>query len=130
MKRLVSVILIGLPAMLMLTALAMFPVQAQTGKGKPKKGDVITNSIGMKPAYIPPGTFSMGSPKGEADRSEDEEEYEVEITKGFHLGVYEVTQAEYEKVMGENPSYFSAKGSGKATLGGLDTSRFPVEKVS
>jgi formylglycine-generating enzyme required for sulfatase activity len=41
-----------------------------------------------------------------------------------------VTQGEYEKVMGKNPSYFSAKGDGKAKVNGLDTSRFPVEQVS
>jgi formylglycine-generating enzyme required for sulfatase activity len=94
------------------------------------KGDVITNSIGMKLTYIPPGTFSMGSPKDEKDRSEDEEQHEVEITKGFYLGVYEVTQGEYEKVMGANPSYFSSKGDGKTKVAGVDTSRFPVESVS
>ena len=100
---------------------------------KPEKGDVISNSIGMKLVYIPkttPGTFRMGSPKEEKDRKEDEDEHEVEITKGFYLGMYEVTQGEYETVMKENPSYFSAQGDGNAKVKGLDTSRFPVENVS
>jgi formylglycine-generating enzyme required for sulfatase activity len=93
-----------------------------------KKGEVITNSIGIKLAYIPPGTFSMGSPKDELGRGEDEDEHDVEITKGFYLGVYEVTQGEYEKVMGENPSFFSAKGDAKSQVP-EDTNRFPVEQV-
>jgi formylglycine-generating enzyme required for sulfatase activity/predicted Ser/Thr protein kinase len=95
-----------------------------------KKEDVLTNSIGMKLTYIPPGTFSMGSPKEEKDRSEEEEQHEVELTKGFYLGVYEVTQEEYENLMSENPSEFSSKGDGKAKVAGVDTSRFPVERVS
>ena len=88
----------------------------------------ITNSIGMKLVLIPAGKFLMGSPKDEKERDPDEEQHEVSITKPFYLGVYEVTQAEYEKVMGKNPSWFSAKGEGKVK--DMDTSRFPVERVS
>jgi formylglycine-generating enzyme required for sulfatase activity len=44
--------------------------------------------------------------------------------------VYEVTQAEYEQVMGNNPSYFSKTGGGKDKVAGLNTDRFPVENVS
>jgi formylglycine-generating enzyme required for sulfatase activity len=95
-----------------------------------KQGDVITNSIGMKLTYIAPGTFSMGSPRDEKNRGEDEEQHDVEITNGFYLGVYEVTQGEYEKVMEKNPSAFSATGDSKAKVEGMNTSRFPVENVS
>ncbi len=90
----------------------------------------ITNAIGMKLALIPAGTFLMGSPKNEQERLPDEEQHEVSITKPFYLGVYEVTQAEYEKVMGNNPSYFSANGYGKGSVKDMDTGRFPVEMVS
>ena len=82
-----------------------------------KVGDVITNKMGMKLAYIPPGKFLMGSPEEEKGRRADEFQHAVEITKGFHMGKYEVTQEEYEKVMGENPSAY--KGA-----------KLPVEKVS
>ena len=78
----------------------------------------ITNSIGMKLMLIPAGKFLMGSPKDERD----EEQHEVSITTPFYLGVDVVTQAEYEKVMGNNPSWFSPKG--------MDTGQFPVEQVS
>ena len=90
----------------------------------------ITNSIGMKLALIPAGKFMMGLPKDEKERGDNEEQHEVSITRPFYLGVYVVTQAEYEKVMGNNPSYFSAKDTGKDSVKDMDTSRFPVETVS
>ena len=91
----------------------------------------LANSIGMEFAFIPAGTFLMGSPEDEADRSEAEGPvHAVTITKGVYLGVYAVTQGEYEAVMGTNPSFFSANGDGKDNVKGLETSRFPVERVS
>jgi formylglycine-generating enzyme required for sulfatase activity len=77
-----------------------------------------TNSIGMKLELIPPGEFLMGSPEGEKHRDSDEgPQHQVRITKPFYLGMYEVTQEQYERVMGSNPSVF--KGSTR-----------PVEHVS
>ena len=72
------------------------------------------NSIGMKFSLIPSGTFLMGSPENEPGRSHEEgPRHEVAITRPFCLGIHEVTQAQYEKVMGKNPSTFSgAKGGG------------------
>jgi formylglycine-generating enzyme required for sulfatase activity len=102
----------------------------------------IENSIGMKLVPIPPGTFTMGSPRGEAGRGSDEEQHEVEITQEFWLGVHEVTQRQFKEVMGYNPSYFSRDGKGKEGVtsdwkpaGGkekvpADTGNFPVEHVS
>ena len=90
----------------------------------PKAGDLLKNSIGMQLVLIPPGKFLMGSPESERDRAKDEFQHEVQITKSFYLGIYEVTQAEYQQVMGSNPSYFDRKRVGQ------DTSRFPVEGVT
>jgi formylglycine-generating enzyme required for sulfatase activity len=90
----------------------------------------ISNSIGMKLVLIPAGTFTMGSPAAEKDRSTEEEQHEVEITKAFYLGVTEVTQKQYRAVMSRNPSYFSATGEGKAKVAGMNTDDFPVEQVS
>jgi formylglycine-generating enzyme required for sulfatase activity len=90
----------------------------------------ITNSIGMKLVLIPAGTFMMGSPETEWGRSADERPHEVAITRPFYLGVYEVTQAEYQRVIGHNPSWFCATGGGKDKVAGMDTDRFPVENVS
>ncbi|MCL4204935.1 MAG: formylglycine-generating enzyme family protein [Pirellulaceae bacterium] len=83
----------------------------------------VTNSIGMKLILIPPGEFMMGSPDDESGRRDDETRHRVRITEPYYLGVYEVTQREYERVMGTNPSLFK-------TVAGQDTSRFPVETVS
>jgi len=111
-------------------ALAKSPFNAEQGKrhqqewarhlGMPVE---MTNSIGMKLTLIPPGEFMMGSPESEEGRSDNEYQHRVRITNAFYIGVYEVTQAEYEKVMGSNPSKFSA-------VAGHDTNRFPVEMVS
>lgn len=63
----------------------------------------------MKLVLIHVGSFTMGSPVGEVERHQSELLHEVTISKSYFLGVYEVTQDEYEKVMIENPSNF--KGS-------------------
>src|SRR3954447_9260794 len=55
---------------------------------------VETNSVGMQLALIPPGKFQMGSPRDEEGREANELRHEVEITRPFYLGVYEVTQDE------------------------------------
>jgi formylglycine-generating enzyme required for sulfatase activity/tetratricopeptide (TPR) repeat protein len=94
--------------------------------------DEIVNSFGMRLKRIKPGTFLMGSPKGEAGQFDNEgPQHSVEITRPFYLGVYPVTQAEYVQVTGQkNPSWFSKEGGGKSKVEGLDTSKFPVEQVS
>ncbi len=65
-----------------------------------------TNSLGMKFVYIPPGTFMMGSPEDEPERSEDEILHKVTLTKGFYMQTTQVTQKQWKAVMGNNPSYF------------------------
>lgn len=63
--------------------------------------------VQLELALIPAGTFMMGSPTNDIDRRGDEEpKHEVTITKPFYMGKFEVTQAEYERVMGSNPSNF------------------------
>ncbi|MCH8047698.1 MAG: SUMF1/EgtB/PvdO family nonheme iron enzyme [Planctomycetes bacterium] len=62
-----------------------------------------TNSIAMKFKLIPAGEFTMGSPTSEKNRGDDEKQHRVKITKPFYLGVHEVTQGEFEKVMGTSP---------------------------
>jgi formylglycine-generating enzyme required for sulfatase activity/serine/threonine protein kinase len=128
----------------------------------------ISNSIGMKLVLIPPGEFDMGStPEEQAwareegkkdsgrplwyfDRLANEgPRHRVRITKPFLLGMYHTTQAEYQRVMGVNPSAFCPEpinasalnpplaDQGKADreqcgnkAAGVDTSRRPVETVS
>lgn len=52
------------------------------------------------------GTFQMGSPEEEAWRSEDEVRHTVTVSD-FYMSAYELTQAEYQEITGENPSSFS-----------------------
>ncbi|MBO7448188.1 formylglycine-generating enzyme family protein [bacterium] len=55
---------------------------------------------------IEPGTFMMGSPEGEIGRRDDEEQHEVTLTNPFYIGVFEITQKQYELITGNNPSNF------------------------
>ncbi len=56
---------------------------------------------------IPAGTYTMGSPSGELGRDSDETQHQVTLTKDFYIGVFEVTQKQWERVMGTWPSYFN-----------------------
>lgn len=56
---------------------------------------------------IQPGTFTMGSPANEVGQYSNENQHEVTLTKPFYMGVFEVTQRQWELVMGTRPSYFS-----------------------
>ena len=114
-------------------------------KRKPKELTVdLGGGVKMELVLIPTGEFLMGSHESaeetakksgmegaKADWFKDEHPlHKVQITKPFYLGKYEVTQQEYQRVMGENPSWFSSTGGGKDAVKGKDTSRFPVETVS
>jgi uncharacterized protein (TIGR03067 family) len=85
------------------------------------------NGLGMEFVIVPKGKSWLGGGK---DKLGDKE---VEINADFYLGKYEVTQEEWQKVMGENPSYFSRTGEGKDAVKDIpdaDLKRFPVEMVS
>ena len=82
-------------------------------------GESWTNSLGMEFMWIEAGRFMMGSPEDEEGRFADELQHEVRISEGFWMGKYEVTQGEWEAVMGANPSDFKNCGP-----------RCPVDSVS
>ena len=67
------------------------------------------NGIKLEMILIPAGKFVMGSPASEKNRSDNETQHEVIITKPYYMGKYEVTQEQWESVMGDNPS--STKGA-------------------
>ena len=64
-----------------------------------------TNSIGMTLAFIPPGSFTMGSPADERGRDADERLMPVTLDAGFLMGTTEVTQAQWQAVMGRQSEY-------------------------
>lgn len=74
---------------------------------------------GMDFIAVEPGCFLMGSPLTELERVEDERQHKVCLTKPYLLGKYEVTQGQWEAIMGNNPSHFEKCGS-----------RCPVESIS
>jgi formylglycine-generating enzyme required for sulfatase activity len=87
-------------------------------------GPEVVNSVGMKLMLIKPGIFPMGASQRELGWQHYEGPiHSIEITRGFYLGAYPVTQEQYQKVMGTNPSRFHK-------VGGCDTRLFPVENVS
>lgn len=75
------------------------------------------SSLGLEMVWCPPGSFQMGSPLDDPGRKEKEVLHQATISQGFYIGKYEVTQDQWIKVMGENPSFFN--GSNR-----------PVERVS
>jgi formylglycine-generating enzyme required for sulfatase activity len=77
------------------------------------------NSLGMTFNLILPGTYTMGSPEVESGHSGDEIQHQVTLTQPFYLQTTEVTQGQWEAVMGNNPSYFTDCGND-----------CPVEQVS
>jgi RNA polymerase sigma factor (sigma-70 family) len=109
-------------------------VQPHPGQSAPAPAPTsrkdLTNSIGMKLVRIPAGKFKMGCPRDDEDRRGGDDQHEVEITRAFFLGAYTVTQAQYQKVMGKNPSDFSPGGWRSPAVRGIDTRDFPVECVS
>ena len=86
--------------------------------------------------WVKPGTFMMGSPGSEKLPSGTfkipsvltETQHQVTLTKGFYLGKYELTQAQWKKVMGNNPSKWKkVMGNNPSSFKGTDR---PVERVS
>jgi formylglycine-generating enzyme required for sulfatase activity len=93
------------------------------GSGVAAEEKALTVDLGggvkMEMVLIPAGEFMMGSPEKEQGRWANEGlQHKVKITKPFYLGKCEVTQAQWQRGMGNNPSFF--KG----------TDKLPVENVS
>ena len=87
-----------------LTWAGAFSVLAQDVK-QPKEVSVsLGNNINLDLVLIPAGKFTMGSPKSEKKREDNESQHEVVLSKSFYLGKYEVTQEQCQAVMGKNPS--------------------------
>ena len=82
-------------------------------------GQKLTNNLGMEFVYIHPGSFMMGSPSNESGRKGDERQHRVTLIKGFYMQTTEVTQGQWKRVMGSNPSSFKNCGDD-----------CPVEQVS
>ena len=73
-----------------------------TGPGG-EAATLFINSIGVRMVPIEPGVFQMGSKPGEAGRQEDEVRHEVRITRRYYISATEITQSQWEKLMGSTP---------------------------
>ncbi len=90
------------------------------GRNIKQSAEAFPHSMEMRFMYIRPGTFMMGSPSLEGGRSDNEgPQHQVNITKGFYMGVTEVTQGQWRAIMDNNPSHFKNCGDD-----------CPVEQVS
>lgn len=99
-----------------------FASQQAIGEEKTAQGETFTNYIGMKFVLIPKGTFMMGSPSSEKGRRSNETQLEVTLTKGFYMQATEVTQGQWQSVMGTRP------WSGKKYVG--DSANNPTVYIS
>ena len=78
----------------------------------------------MEMIYVAPSTFMMGSPVSEVGRDANETQHQVTLTKGYWLGKYEVTQAQWQSVMGSNPSKFQGGSRPVEQVSWEDCQRF------
>ncbi|MHC4519858.1 MAG: formylglycine-generating enzyme family protein [Planctomycetota bacterium] len=72
-------------------------------KGSDPPREIITNSIGMQFTYIPPGTFWMGRLRGRQGSQTELPRHFVRLTRGFYIGITEVTQGQWSRVMRTRP---------------------------
>jgi sulfatase modifying factor 1 len=89
-----------------------------------------SKSTGLETVIIDAGEFLMGSSLKEPGHRVDEIPHLVQISQPFLLGKHEVTQRQFQQVMAFTPSHFMSTGDGKTKVLKLDTSEFPVERVS
>ncbi len=104
----------------------VFPAQVPSALGETWR-----NSIGMRFVRIPAGSSTLGSRADEAQAEHDEHPpHRVTFAQPWWLGVCEVTQAQYESVLGERPAWFYKFGGGAAAVEGLNTDALPIDMVS
>ncbi|MDR3056167.1 MAG: formylglycine-generating enzyme family protein [Zoogloeaceae bacterium] len=101
-----------------LLALVISGFLVVSGASGAEPAQTYTNSIGMEFILIPAGSFIMGTDKNDKKAYDDEKpQHRVTLSQPFYLGKYEVTQAEWVAVMGNNPSKYKGRNN-------------PVEMVS
>jgi len=104
--------------------LTAFTLSATSCSAQSGGGGTTTSPTGIVMVSIPAGTFIMGSPTSETNRESNETQHSVTLS-GFKMSKYQVTQEQYQAVMGSNPSVFSSNPQNLETQG-----KRPVERVS
>ena len=90
--------------------------------GKPWK--IRHSRSGIVLVLIPPGDFTMGSPSSETLRGSDEVSHRCRLTQPFYMGLTEVSQAQWRRVMTNDPSQFEAQANPVETVSWLDCQTF------
>ena len=107
----------------------------------------LPDGVELAMVLIPPGNFVMGATSADMEecmryaRTTKQEWFEytfenqapahrVQLTRPYFLSIYEITQRQYEAVMGSNPSYYSTSGEGAHQVDAASTAAFPVDSVS
>lgn len=93
--------------------------KCETGTKVVADADVRKSKIGIELVWIPPGDFLMGTPTDEAGDLAETPQHRVTFRRGFWMGRFEVTQDQWQTIMGDNPSLFNNCGGD-----------WPVEQVS
>ena len=94
-----------------------YPVEFISANEAPYEWSSTYKTTKLVLRLIEPGTFMMGSPESDPDRLSNETQHQVTLTKSFYIGVFEVTQKQYELITGNNPSEYGGD-------------KRPVERVS
>jgi len=101
-------------------------VKAMTGDNykKATAGTIVFPNF----VWINSGTFIMGSPSNEPDRNVSEGPQHQVTVSGFYMGMYEVTQKEYQEIMGTNPSYFKGNNLPVENVSWYDTIEYCIKR--
>lgn len=100
-------------------------VQTEAPAKGPETGKPIRIAdLDMTLAPIPAGSFRMGSPANEKDRTDDETLHTVRISKPYWMATTEVTQGQYQRIMGTNPSHFQGDDKPVETVSWHDAVSF------
>ena len=113
---------------LLATAVALLLCMSLNVQAEPIAGTIKSEpKTGMQFVWIPSGCFKMGSEAGAAD---EKPVHDVCFNQGFWMGKYEVTQAQYESVMEENPSEFKGEPNKPVEKVNWSDARFMAAEMS
>lgn len=110
-----------------LSSIALKPLEIEVKKSGPVNKKY-ANSIGMEFVYIPPGSFIMGDDKGKTEANKTEP-HSVTLSQGYWLQTTEVTQEQWQKVMGTLPSTFKGRTNPVETVSWEDARTF-IDKLN
>ena len=146
MKKLITIgVLLAFAAMLIGCGKKSEKSSGASGKSDEESGGetkifTLPGGVRMEMVYVAPGSFQMGSENGEDVSKDEKPVHKVTLTKGYWIGKYPVTQAQWNALVsamgvsfgrdGRPVAWFSKNGGGSNIVGGMDTSDFPMENIS